>query len=283
MIQATYGSTITASQINSAASELLNAKLPNGQYLIPSAQYTSTQGQTLGYDAVVQGPNTQATVDQGIASIDYVVSSKDRLAARYYIQSNPTNNPFGSVGSLLGFPQQLSAGSQVFSLSNSVVLSPNLTWEQHAGFTRLRAYAKYDKRIYSKWFRASACRARRLFPQFEISTSDPTISAGLEFGPSPSFGNGGMFQNQWEYGTSASWVKGKHILSVGTTWDHTQLNILNNNTNTDTLDFQTFQDFVEGTLHGGDEFAGSAHRYYRSDTVGTYINDNFKMMRKTSR
>jgi hypothetical protein len=88
-----------------------------------------------------------------------------------------------------------------------------------------------------------------------------------------------MIQNQWEYGTSASWVKGKHILSAGTTWDHTQLNILNNNTNTDTLDFETFLDFVEGTLHGGNEFAGSAHRYYRSDTVGTYINDNYKMRR----
>ena len=56
MIQATYGDTITASQINSAASQLLNAKLPSGQYLIPRAQYTMTQAQTLGYDAVVQGP-----------------------------------------------------------------------------------------------------------------------------------------------------------------------------------------------------------------------------------
>ncbi len=276
MIQATYGQTITSSQINGAASQILNTKLPNGQYLVPSAQYNPTQAVTLGYDAIVQGPNTQATVSQGIASIDYVLSSKDRLAARYYIQSNPTNNPFGAVGSLLGFAQQLSAGSQVFSLSNSVVLSPNLTWEQHVGFTRLRAYANT-----TKTFTASSVGitlpGAATFPDFSISTSDPTISAGLEFGPSTSFGDGGMIQNQWEYGTSASWVKGKHILSVGTTWDHTQLNILNNNTNTDTLDFQTFQDFVEGKLHGGNEFVGSAHRYYRSDTVGTYINDNFKM------
>src|ERR1700723_3158393 len=43
MIQATYGNTITSSQINSAASEILNAKLPNGQYLVPSAQYNPTQ------------------------------------------------------------------------------------------------------------------------------------------------------------------------------------------------------------------------------------------------
>ena len=276
MVQATYGTTITSSQINSAAAQILNAKLPNGQYLVPSAQYNPTQAVTLGYDAIVQGPNTQATVNQGIAGVDFVVSAKDRLAARYYVQSNPTNNPFGAVGSLLGFAQQLTAGSQVISLANSVVLSPNLTWEQHVGFTRLRAYANT-----TKGFTASSVGINlpggATFPDFSISTSDPTISAGVEFGPSTSFGDGGMVQNQWEYGTSASWVKGKHILTVGTTWDHTQLNILNKNTNTDTLDFQTFQDFVEGTLHGGNEFVGSADRYYRANTIGTYINDNFKL------
>jgi len=276
MIQATYGTTITASQINSAASQILNAKLPNGQYLMPSAQYTPAQGQTLGYDAVVQGPNTQARVNQGIAGIDYVISAKDRLAARYYIQSNPTNNPFGAVGSLLGFAQQLSAGSQVFSLSNSVVLSPNLTWEQHVGFTRLRAYANTTKAFTASSVGISLPGSAS-FPDFSISQTDPTINAGVEFGPSTSFGDGGMFQNQWEYGTSASWVKGKHIISVGTTLDHTQLNIINNNTNTDTIYSQTFVDFVEGTLHGGDEFVGSARRYYRANTVGTYINDNFKL------
>jgi hypothetical protein len=276
MISATYGQTITSSQINSAASQILNAKLPNGQYLVPSAQYNPTQAVTLGYDAVVQGPNTQATVNQGIFGIDYVVSAKDRLAARYYVQSNPTNNPFGAVGSLLGFAQQLSAGSQVISLANSVVLSPNLTWEQHVGFTRLRAYANTTKAFSASSVGISLPGAAT-FPDFSISASDPTISAGVEFGPSTSFGDGGMVQNQWEYGTSASWVKGKHVLTVGTTWDHTQLNILNKNTNTDTLDFQTFLDFVQGTLHGGDEFVGSADRYYRANTIGTYINDNFKL------
>src|SRR5580692_1763090 len=283
MIQATYADvnppvTITASQINNAAAQLLNAKLPNGKYLIPSAQYAKTEAEALGFDAVVQGPNTQATVSQGIFGIDYVISSKDRLAGRYYIQSNPTNNPFGAVGGLLGFPQQLSAGSQVFSLSNSVILSPNLTWEQHAGFTRLRAYASTTKG-FSPSSVGISLPGSATFPQFDISSADPSVGSGLEFGPSTSFGDGGMFQNQWEFGTSMSWLKGKHILSVGTTWDHTQLNILNNNTKTDTVDFQTFANFVEGNLHGGDEFVGSAHRYYRIDTVGTYINDNFKVMR----
>ena len=30
-------------------------------------------------------------------------------------------------------------------------------------------------------------------------------------------------------------------------------------------------------MHGGNAFAGSASRYYRSNTVGAYVNDNYKM------
>ena len=80
-------------------------------------------------------------MDQGIANIDYVVNDKDRLSVKYYVQDNPTTNPFGAVGNLLGFGQQLNAGSQVATIDNTIILTPNLTWEHHAGFTRLRAYA----------------------------------------------------------------------------------------------------------------------------------------------
>ena len=108
-IHGAYGTTIAASQISPVAAAMLRAKLPNGQYLIPSAQITDPSLATfLGYDAVLQGPNAQSNVDQGIANVDYAVSDKDRLGVKYYVQDNPTTNPFGAVGSLLGFPQQLS-------------------------------------------------------------------------------------------------------------------------------------------------------------------------------
>ena len=269
------------SQENTAAMNLLNAKLPNGQFLIPSVSVNTfaegiTRSQTLGYDAILQGPNTLGSVNQGIGAVDYALSGKDRLSAKYYFQTNPTSNPFGAVGSLLGFPQQLAAGSQVISIGNTIILLPNLTWEQHVGFTRLRAYAN-TQQGFTPNSMGITLPGSATFPQFEIGTSDPTISQGLEFGPSTSFGNGGMFQNQWEYGTSMSWVKGKHLISVGTLWDHTQLNIINNNLNTDTLHFTDFGTFVAGQVHDGDAFVGAASRYYRSDTVGSYISDNYKV------
>lgn len=274
-----------ASQVNTAAMNLLNAKLPNGQFLIPnpSPQFTNlgpvaglAKAQQLGFDAVVQGPNSQSSVNQAIAGVDYALSPKDRLSTKYYYQNDPTTNAFGAVGSLLGFAQQLSAGSQVASLSNTYVLSPNTTWEQHAGFTRLRAYANTNQG-FSPSALGISLPPGATFPQFDITTTDPTISAGVEFGPSTSFGDAGMFQDQWGGGSTLNLLKGKNTISLGGEWNHTQLNIVNNNTNTDTLDFTTFVTFAEGAVRDGTAFEGTASRYYRSDTASLFVNDNFKM------
>ena len=155
MIQSSFGKTITASQISPVAMGLLHAKLPNGQYLIPSAQITNpTTAQNLGYDAVVQGPNAQASVDQGIANVDYVVSDKDRLGVKYYVQNNPTTTPFGAVGSLLGFPSRLFRPAARWRPSTTPSSSrPSLTWEQRAGFTRLKAYSADQPAIHARRLR----------------------------------------------------------------------------------------------------------------------------------
>jgi hypothetical protein len=279
-IQGAYGQTIAASQIDPVAAALLGAKFKNGQFLIPSAQITDPNTALgLNYDAVVQGPNAQSRVDQGIANIDYVLSDKDRIGAKYFIQDNPTTNPFGSVGTLLGFPQQLSAGSQVGSINNTVILTPNLTWEQRVGFTRLRAYSTTGQAFSPSDFGINLLGSKT-FPQIQVSQADPTLGTELQFGPGTSFGNAGMFQNQWEYGTTLHWVKGRHTLAIGMLWDRTQLNIINRNTNTDSLSFRKFLDFVEGNVKTGVDstaFAGSANRYYRSDTAGAFLNDNYKL------
>jgi hypothetical protein len=268
---------MTANQVNPTALKIFQAKLPNGQFLVPSAQITdASTATTLGYDAVVQGQNATAPVDQGIADLDYQVSDRDHLAGKYYIQDNPTTSPFGAVGSLLGFAQQLSAGSNVVSITNTAIMSPNITWEQHAGFTRLRAYAQTGQDFNPASLGMNPLGSTT-FPQLQIDTADPTIQNGLEFGPSTSFGNAGMFQNQWEFGSALDIVKGKHTLAFGGQWDYTQLNIVNNNTNTDTVEFTNFMTFAEGDVHNGDAFAGSASRYYRSNTIGAYANDDFKL------
>ena len=279
----------SANQVNAAAMQLLNAKLPNGQFLVPnpSPQFTNliptlghnkalAKAQAAGFDAIVQGPNSKSTVNQAIGGVDYVFSPKDRIATKYYFQNNPTTNPFGAVGSLLGFSQQLSAGSQVVSVTNTYVLSPTTTWEQHAGFTRLRAFANTHQG-FTPGALGINLPGGATFPQFEITITDPTISSGVEFGPSTSFGDAGMFQNQWGGGSTLNLLKGKSTISFGGEWNHTQLNIINHNTNTDSLHFTDFGTFAEGSVRDGTEFVGTAGRYYRSDTASLFVNNNYKL------
>ncbi|HEY6344830.1 MAG TPA: TonB-dependent receptor [Bryobacteraceae bacterium] len=279
-IQSTYNQTLTATQLSPQAVALLQAQLPNGQYLIPSPQITNPSlAKQLGYDVIERGPNATSTINQGIASVDYAISDKDRFTGKYYVQDNPTTNPFGAVGALIGFPQQISAGSQVGSLNNTVILTPSLTWQQNAGFTRLHAYSNTTQAFSPSQFGINLLGSNT-FPQLNINTADPTIAAGLQFGPSTSFANAGMYQNEWQYGTSMNWIKGRHTISYGWQLNHTQLNVLNNNVNTDYIQFRTFLTFVEGTVktgNGSDAFVGTGSRYYRSNTQGLFVNDNYKL------
>jgi hypothetical protein len=281
-LQASYGTSApaNASLLSAPALALLNQKLPNGSYFIPTPQITSaSQAKSLGYDAVLQGPNATANVDQGIANIDYVVNDKDRLGAKYYTQRDPTNNPFAPSDALIGFGQNINAGSDVGAISNTVILSPNLTWTQKIGYTRMMAYANTSQAYTPSDFGINLFGGNT-FPQITISSDDPSVGKSLAFGNSQAFGNEGMFQNQLEYGTALNWVKGRHTLSFGAQIDQAQLNILNHNTNTDTVAFKTFLLFAEGTVTTGsksDAFGGSGSRYYRSNTTGLFVNDNWKV------
>ncbi len=277
---AAQGTTITASQINPQALAILQATLPNGTYLVPTPNVTNlATAHQLGYDALQNGGNTHASVDQGSGNIDYLISDKDRLAVKYYIQSNPTTNPFSSGDEAFGFPQTLIGGSQVVSLDNTVVLTPKITWQQRAGFTRLDAFAGTTQAFTPTQFGILTPGGTQ-FPEIKFGKADSSLGGTYTFGPNPSFGNAGMYQNQFEYASTMRWVLGRHSLSFGIDWNHTQLNIVNNNTNSDIIDFTSFATFVEGTVRTGTAstaFLGSASRYYRSDTGGVFINDNYKV------
>ena len=152
MLQTEYPtSSIAASQLSAPALQLLAQKLPNGTYFIPTPQLTNASlAKALGYDTVLTGPNSTANVDQGIADIDYVVSDRDRLAVKYYTQVDPTNNPFAPSDSLIGFGQNINAGGEVGTITNTIVVAPTLTWQQKVGYTRLEAYANDGQAVHAR-------------------------------------------------------------------------------------------------------------------------------------
>ncbi|MFZ0980400.1 MAG: carboxypeptidase-like regulatory domain-containing protein, partial [Candidatus Acidiferrales bacterium] len=108
-------------QIDPIAYTLLNYKLPNGQFLIPSANPAFTPTINFPENIFVTDP-AYFIADQAVADLDFIATSKDTLAFKYYYQHDPTRAPFG-YSSFDGFTQRLDAGSQVATITNTQTLT----------------------------------------------------------------------------------------------------------------------------------------------------------------
>jgi len=269
----TPGNPPCATTVDPVAMKLLNAKLANGQFIIPSAGAIAA-----GHDAV-QTATSRFSADQANANVDYNFSTKDRIAAKYYFQNDPSENPFAQ-SNVFGFTQQLKASSQVFSLINNTVLTPNVTWQQKFGFIREIAFANTQQALSASDLGINVFGSK-LFPSIFINVADPTIGSNLAIGPGGPFANAGTFQNNFNGSSSVNWVHGRHNFSFGGSVDRTQLNVVNKNNQVASIGFNSFLDFIQGNVAPGRNnsnfFNGSSNRYYRSNQAGLFVSDNIKL------
>ena len=284
---------INTTQVDPAALKLFSAKV-NGQYVIPDsgAGVTSGESSSQKYNSAIVGPPSTFLANQLNGNVDYVFNSNDRLAAKYYFQRNPTTSPF-AVSSVLGFPQSLQAGSQVVSIDNTTVLTPNSTWEQRIGFIRQIANAS-TAQAFTPASMGLTLPNSNFFPGFVIGNADagapvqgsttpvaPTKGDALDIGPRSNFANAGVFQNQFEGASKYNWVVGRHTVAFGGSFDYGQLNVENRENNVAIFTFHDMADFLTGTLNTdsskGTILDGETNRHFRSRQAGLFIQDTFKL------
>ncbi len=72
---------------------LLNTKLPNGQYLFPSANPNFTPTVNFPENVFLTQP-AYFISDQAVSDLDYLASPKDTLSLKYYYQHDPDHGAF---------------------------------------------------------------------------------------------------------------------------------------------------------------------------------------------
>jgi hypothetical protein len=271
---------VPVGSVDSVALAILNAKGSNGRFIVPSATVTNpNQIDSLGGNALDQGPPSTFSADQVNGNVDYFFSTKDRLAVKYYFQNDPSTSPF-AVSQVLGFPQTLHAGSQVVSLDNTVSLTSKTTWEQKIGFIRQFANAGTTQQLTPADINLNLLGSK-FFPGFSISNAGSGNFNGLRIGPANNFANAGVFQNHFQVGTNYNWSVGRHTLSFGFSGDYGQLNVLNRENEVATFTFRNFADFLTGDMGGrnggGQLLNGETNRYFRAKQTGLFAQDNFKL------
>ena len=287
--QATNPACISVSQLDPVALKILQAKV-GGQFIIPASNPSIVENGSQSFNSFVKGPSSQFNATQVNGNVDYIFSEKDRLAAKYYFQNDPTQIPF-AVSQVVGFPQTLHAGGQLFSLDNTTVFTPNSTWENRYGFIREVANATTAQGLTPSDVGLNLLGGTR-FPGIVITFADdgaPTVGGPigaasgnqLSIGPSTNFANAGVFQNQHEGSSVYHWVHGKHSLSFGGIFDYAQLNVENRENQVAILTFNTFSDFLTGTLgsdhSSGQLLNGETNRHFRSRSAGLFMQDSWKI------
>jgi hypothetical protein len=304
-VSATVGT--ASGDINPIAFGLLNYKLPNGQYLIPSAgSFTPT----------INFPENTFTTgtayflaNQAVSNLDWIVNSKDTLALKYYYQHDPSIAPYAYSGSP-GFTQHLDAGSQVASITNTQTVTPNLSIAEIFGFLREKVYSTISQPFTPQQFGTYVQNLTGLSTaDSAINTFGSTFFPGLSivdnygnaapynvnFVPNAgmNIGDGansqgaftGVFQNRIMPSANAIWTRGRHTIMFGGTFAYTQLNTRDERTNKGTIAFADFSQFLQGleTSYSPNGFVtsaflqGDANRYHRAKDTGAYIQDKFQL------
>jgi len=290
--------------IDPVAYALLTAKLPNGQYLFPSANANFTPTLNFPENVFLTQP-AYFISDQAVADLDYQPTSKDTVSLKYYYQHDPTLAPFG-YSAVEGFPQRLDAGSQVASITNTQSISPNFSVSEVFGFDREKVYSTIGQ-PFSPGSIGINNFGSNVFPGITIvddlgnssplntggclpptySFTCPVFNAGLTIGSTAASQGAftGIFQNRWMPSANAIWNHGKHTVTFGGSFSYTQLNARDERPNSGMIGFVNFDNFLTGSpiTYTADGFItttflqGDANRYYRSNESGMYLQDKFQI------
>jgi Carboxypeptidase regulatory-like domain/TonB dependent receptor len=307
--RAAYGSPtpFTAAQISNTVVQLFNSPaLPGepGKWLIPNDTSSGTLGPAQGYDAFLPGTG-RFKADIAVADLDYNASTKDTVALKYYYQHDPTIAPY-SYSSVPGFTEHLDSGAQVFSITNTYLIKPNLSTTQTLGFLREKDYAD-NEQPFGPGSIPGGSAGNASINEFGssyfsgVSIVNVLGNAGYASGIPSSENNGilnigpnaegqasntGMFQNRLAPSGNAIWTLGKHTLSFGANYSYTQLNTIDKRTGTGTIVGDDFSAFSQGFVSPGSSstafyvssfMRGDASRYYRANQLGTYLQDKFQI------
>jgi len=129
------GATILAdgSNINPVAVNILNAKLADGSYVIPSPQTILANGS--GFSTYSIGAHF--TEDQYIANGDYMISSGNRLAIKTFYSHLPSTIPFSNTPTVPGFGENDDKKNINDTVIMTSTISPRVLNEVRAGYSRL--------------------------------------------------------------------------------------------------------------------------------------------------
>jgi hypothetical protein len=124
------------SNINPIALQILNLKLPNGNFLVPTPQTVSSSGPLSTRGSSTFNTPSRFDEDQYMANVDFLQTPNITLTGRFFLADSSQQVAFPG-GNVPGFPQDTGNRFVTASLDHTWIISSALLNDAKIGFNRL--------------------------------------------------------------------------------------------------------------------------------------------------
>ncbi|MEQ1603237.1 MAG: TonB-dependent receptor [Pyrinomonadaceae bacterium] len=276
-------STFGVATINPVALTILNLRLPNGQFAVPSSGLTSTATPSAAV-TVPQSGVSEFRENQFNANGDFIFTSRHNLAAKFFYADNPTkhaNYNFAGSGNgerqLIGFGGDLKIRQKLYSITDTYVFSPNIVNQARYGFNRLLVTSVPEEPFTAAQLGISSSLGSR-FP------GAPTIRV-LGTDSAFFFGSGTLADQSSRisahtFGDTVSITKGNHRIRIGGEYRASSVKFYFNAFSRGQILFPSFNAFLAGGSVGTTVSllgSGVFDRSFRVKDLSGFVQDDWKV------
>ncbi|MBK6589177.1 MAG: TonB-dependent receptor [Acidobacteria bacterium] len=278
-LAATFG----VATINPVALTILNLRLPNGQFAIPSSGLTSTTTPSAAV-TVPQSGVSEFRENQFNANGDFIFTSRHNLSAKFFYADNPTthaNYNFAGSGNgerqLIGFGGDLTIKQKLYSITDTYVFSPNVVNQARYGFNRLVVTSVPEEPFTAAQLGISSSLSS-LFPGAPTIRVQGTDSAFF-------FGSGTLADQSSRisahtFGDTLSITKGNHRIRIGGEYRASSVKFYFNAFSRGQILFPSFNAFLAGGSLGTTVSllgSGVFDRSFRVKDLSGFVQDDWKV------
>ncbi len=270
------------SLISPTALAVLNATLPNGQFVVPAPQTTTGT-------ASFSSPCPYSE-NQFITNVDYYQNDKSRFSGKFFFMNSsqtsafPGNNVGITAVTVPGFPQMINNGFRDLSITHTLTFNDHLVNQAVAGYHRT---AGILNQVYpNTGFQNSAGCGTGVITLSSICVPSPSFDNNfpqvLVQGAFNVGGNGqgvSLFQNFYVFDDSVTYVRGKHSLHVGGGIDRGEINEPNFHFLAG-LAYLSFSDFLTGSPFLSIDVPGLFGREWRTWNGDLFVQDDYKIAQR---
>jgi hypothetical protein len=276
------------SNINPVALQILQLKVANGGYYLPTADGSATAP-----GVSCNGTSCTSTVPaiyneyQGMGNWDYVINSKHTFAGRYFVSANPLTSSVGTGNtSVPGSTTFDDVRTNEATLKETAILSNSMVNEARLSYQR-----NLENISAEIPYKATQVGMEPIDPVgFDLL---PLIGVGnLSFG-TPIFSVRYNVSNQFQLADQLSWTRGKHSIRTGVEIGDIQWHLNYKGLEDGDLIMPSAADLLLGTNAAGngsifsnilaeptfatrDSASGASGQYYSEHSYSAFFQDDFK-------